>query len=423
MSKNVLLYLSCFFSFACYIIFYIGNVYLLHHISPAQYGDIYSTIKVLILLSSLTVAAKQAIITLYKPQYERTHRHLNRLGLSSWMSVNLMMAAGVFAIGGALSLGLHYTAESQMFQAAFQTHPVHFVLFFLPIVLFCIVLVSLGLSQPNLSSRTSSLLTMIPSITITSILILGIHVLQLKPLSILLTFILSQVLIFSIYFFITFQFNKSRFLTTHEPREHLHYYTQGDRFWISTFSYQLSIGLSLLALEAFNTEATVGQYAIILLFAIAYFSILSPLYTYLSSQLDLHLETGPDILHPLLKRIAHLQAFSVITLTILSIILGRYIAPLDPTFQHTITLSCLLFSICMYTAPALRILLHSKYLSLGQRLQTVQLAVTVLMLIILIPQYGIVGALIADTIPLIITHIIAYYICCYSLNIHPFPAK
>ncbi len=423
MSKNALLYLSCFFSFACYVVFYIGNIYLLHHISPAQYGDIYSSIKVLILLSSLTIAAKQAVATLYKPQYERTHRYLSRLGLSNWMSLNLLMTAGIFALGGVLSICIHYIAESEIFRVAFQAHPIHFLLFFLPIVLFCIVLVSLGLSQPNLSYKASSLLTMIPSIVVTSILILGIQVLRLEPLSILITFLLSQILIFSIYFLITHQFNKTRFLTQHAPREHLHYYSTGDRFWLSTFSYQLSIGLSLLALEAFNTEAIVGQYAVILLFAIAYFSILSPLYTYLSSQLDLHLETGPAILHPLLKKVTHIQIFSMISLTIISIILSQYIAPHDPSFQYLIIGSCLLFSLCMYTAPALRILLHSKYFTLAQRLQTAQLFITLLMLIILIPQYGIVGALISDTIPLIITHIISYYICQYSLNIHPFPHK
>ncbi|MDC3180570.1 hypothetical protein OAT84_00280 [Gammaproteobacteria bacterium] len=423
MSKHTFLYFTCFISFSCYIIFYIGNIQLLHTLSPAEFGDIYSTIKVLVLLSSLTIAAKQVTMTLYKPQFERTHRHLHRLGLINWLSTNLATSAFIFAIGGGLSIFLHQIAVSSIFQAAFQSHPVHFILFFMPILLFCVVIVSLGLSQPNISTRTSSLLTIIPSITITAILILGIQVLQLRSLSVLLTFLISQMLIFIIYFFITYQFDKNKFLKKNTPREHQHYYSHGDRFWLSTFSYQLSIGLSLLVLDTFNSEAIVGQYAIILLFAIAYFSILSPLYTYLSSQLDLKLEVNPSSVCALLRQITRIQFASVLVLTVISMILGGYIAPENSTFQYTIIFACVLFSICMLTAPALRVLLHSKYVVLGQRLQVLQLGVTTVLLIILIPPYGIVGALIADTIPLIITHIVAYYICQYSLNIHPIPLK
>ena len=271
--------------------------------------------------------------------------------------MNIATSAILLALGVVLSYFLHAVASNEIFQSAFTEHPIHFILFFAPILLFCMISVSLGLSQSTLSNHTISILTIIPSVVITSVLVLAVQTIRPHPFSMLITYLVCQGLVFAVYFFITYQFNRARFLAEYEPREHLHYYAQGDRFWLSTFSYQLSIGLSLLALEAFSSDYVVGQYALILLFAIAYYSLLSPLYTFLSSHLDMHIETGPDILHPLLKRITKIQLFAVLVLGILSTIASPYIQALTPkgqdNFSTLVVFSCFLFSICMLTAPAL----------------------------------------------------------------------
>ena len=284
--------------------------------------------------------------------------------------------------------------------------------------------VSLGLSQSTLSNHTISILTIIPSVVITSVLVLAVQTIRPHPFSMLITYLVCQGLVFAVYFFITYQFNRARFLAEYEPREHLHYYAQGDRFWLSTFSYQLSIGLSLLALEAFSSDYVVGQYALILLFAIAYYSLLSPLYTFLSSHLDMHIETGPDILHPLLKRITKIQLFAVLVLGILSTIASPYIQALTPKGQDNfLNIGCILLLPVQYmyvNSTGTKNIATLSLCTAWAETTAHTTLVTVLILISLIPQYGIVGAIIADTIPLIIIQLIAYYVCRYQLNIHPF---
>ena len=115
-------YISLLISFICYLVFYFANIHLLQHLNSASYGDIYSSIKILIIISSLSLAAKQAVMTRYKPQFERTHRQLHQLGLLSWLTMNIATSAILLALGVVLSYFLHAVASNEIFQSAFTEH-------------------------------------------------------------------------------------------------------------------------------------------------------------------------------------------------------------------------------------------------------------------------------------------------------------
>lgn len=425
--QKITLILSLVISFVCYLVFYAANIHIISDVGEETYGDFYSAIKVLVVISSLVVAAKQVTMTHYSPQFERTHKKLYQTGLIPWIIKNISITAITLAMGAILFFAIMQLTQNVTFHQTFVEHPIQFIMFCAPILLFSIVSVSLALSQENISPSLISILTVVPSLVISAILVLGVHIIRPSPLPLMVVYIFCQIAIFITYAFINNRFNRARFLAQYTPYEHMHYYTKGNNFWFSTFSYQLSIGLSLLALEGFAFEHMVGEYAIILLFAMAYYSLLSPLYTYLSSQLDLHIETSPSELKPMLRSITRIQIISVLLLGLITLYLSAHLPTIitnqTGNLQNYILLSCSLFSLCMLTAPSLRIVLHSRYTQLGQKLQILQLGITVLLLVVTVPQYGLVGALLSDTLPLLMIHCIAYYICTTHLKIEPIPIR
>ncbi len=406
----------------CYAVFYIANIYLLRSISITDYGDFAVSIKVLAILCALLTVAKQFSLTIYLPQYEKSHKFIQRNGLVLWLSKNLLLSSLILCIGITITWGIFYLIENESFMATFQDSPFHFVLFFLPILTFFVVLSCLGLSQSSLNSITASFLTVFPNILVVSVFILGLYTLQTSTFNTIALYFSSQAVVLVLYLFLSQTQYEPRYARDYSMGEHEQWYTSSSAYWISTFANQVGVVISLLALEFLAPEAFVGQYAVILLFVVAFNALISPLHTYLSSQMGILLGVHTEKLHDLLRMVNKLQ-LAIITIGFLScVIFGEqfigYISTDDLHLYIPLSLAMLLFGIAIATAVPIRVLMHSSLRSSALALKTFRLLSCFIMLSILVPKYGILGAIISDTIPMIVTNLIGAYICKQQLCIN-----
>lgn len=348
-----------------------------------------------------------------------------RRNILAWFSENMILTAVVLAISAATISSVLYLMNNTVFTSAFQGKPYQFAIFFAPILAFFFILISLSLSQENLSSAAIASLTIIPSITVAIIFTLALAIIQPSHISMLALCLFSQIIALCLYFFISQKFNKHRFLTNYSSSEHAHAYSTNRNFWLCTLFYHLSFGVSLLALELFSSESSVGEYASLITIAIGYYAIMSPLYTYLSSQASIHIETNLSALEPILKMIKNIHIVFTSGLTLVILFFAQ---PLLNTLNlasnaNLLITSTLLFFMCAISRPYIRIVLHSRYEKIGMKLQLIQFSTTLLLLIITIPKLGILGALLSDTLPVILTNLMAYYICTQHLGLYQKPVN
>lgn len=406
---------------ACYVGFYIANVYLLHQLSLEAFGDFAVSLKVLAIICAFITVSKQLSLSLYLPQYEKSHRNVQRHGLVLWLGKNLFLAAMILLIGIIFTTFVLKTISSDTFLAVFQAHPWQFILFFIPIISFIIVLSCLVLSQKDRVHFLAPFITIIPSLLIISIFTLGIHIFEVSSQSIVLTYLLCQGVIILLYLSLTHHFYIPHFTSNLSKDEHDQWYTYSHTYWIGTLSNQLSTLLSLIALAYLTPGPLVGEYAIILLFVTSYIALISPLHTYLASQLNLLLHTSTETLNRIISLIFRIQVLIVaLCLSIVSIYGKSLLTGLHPElgflYPHLILAMCL-FGLAIITSIPLRILLHTALPDIGLYLKGSRLFLSCILLLILIPRYGIVGAIISDTLPLMIMNGIAFVFCHQKLNL------
>jgi|GEM_PF-5585457 len=418
--KAKIIWLLCA-SVITYCFFYIANIYLVRQLSLEEYGDFAVSLKVLAVLCAFLTISKQLSLSLYMPQYEKSHRHIQRNGLALWLGKNLFIAITVLLTGITLTQIVLYILKNKTFVSVFQHHPWQFILFFIPIVAFFTVLSCLLLSQKQLKNFYAPFITIIPSILIVVIFTLAIHLLKFSPKLTIYTYFLCQSTTFMLYIFLSHNYHIPKFLTNISQGEHGQWYTSPHIYWIGTLSNQISTLLSLIALELLSPEDFVGEYAIILLFITGYIALISPLHTYLASQLGLLLHTHSEKLNKIIKLIVKIQSLIVIVGTSICIAFGRdLLAYIDPNvvfLYPQLIFAMIMFGIAITTAIPLRILLHASLSEIGMHLKISRLFLCCLFLSILVPRYGIAGAIISDTLPLIITNMIALSICKRNLNI------
>lgn len=405
----------------CYGFFYTVNFHLLQKLSFAEYGDFAVSIKILAIICAFLTISKQLTLNLYMPQYEKSHRHVQKSGLALWVGKNLMLAAIVLILGILLTSFVLYLMKNKTFVLVFQEHPVQFTLFFLPVLAFFVVLSCLLLSQKNINPSLAPFVTILPSMLVVSIFALGVHTLEVSSLSTILTYFAIQIIILGLYLFLSSQYYTPNFLKNISSDEHDHWYTHSQTYWIGTFSNQTSTLLSLLALEYLSPEVLVGKYAVILLFILSYVALISPLHTYLASQLGILLHSDSKKIQQIIKLINRIQLLIVIFGISTSAVFGQtllgYINPELSVLQPQLILAMILFGVAVITAIPLRILLHSSFHQLGLYLKISRLFLCCLFLAIFIPRYGLVGAILSDTLPMIITNIIATIVCQRALHL------
>lgn len=421
-----ILWLLCI-GIICYAVFYIANIYLLRSISIANYGNFAVSIKVLAILCALLTIAKQFSLTTYLPQYEKSHKFIQRNGLVLWLSKNLILSAIVLSVGITITWGIFYLLENEAFMQTFQDSPFHFVLFFLPILTFFVVLSCLGLSQPTLNSIVASFITILPNILVISVFVLGLYTLNTSTMSTILLYFSTQAVVLVLYLFLSKTQYEPQFAKGYSVGEHEQWYTNSSAYWMSTFANQLGVVLSLFALEFLAPEAFVGQYAIILLFVVSFNALISPLHTYLSSQMGILLGVHTGKLKSLLRMINRIQLVIIMIGFISSIVFGKqllqYISVDEQHLYPSLVLAMLFFGLSITTASPLRVLLHSHYRNAASVLKLFRLIGCCLLLSVLVPKYGIAGAIISDTLPMIITNIVGAYLCNKQLHINALMIK
>lgn len=410
----------------CYGVFYSANIYILQHITIASYGNFAVSLKILSMLCALLTIAKQFSLTIYMPQYEKSHKYIQRTSVTTWLFKNLSLSAFILTIGLATTWFLFYLINNETFVNVFQDSPFHFTLFFLPILAFFIILSCLSLAQKSLNKSVASFVTILPNILITAVFILGIFTINTKTMYTIGLFLTCQATVLVLYLFISQTQYAPNFASGYAIQEHNHWYTKSSIYWASTISHHFSIILSLLALEILSPEHYVGEYAIILLFVIAYFALISPLHTYLSSQLGVLLDTNHERLNKLIKIISKLQLVIILLGCIITIIFGTsllaYIgAPLS--ILPLLITAMILFGLAIITSIPLRIVVHSELGHYALYLKGFRLIGCCLLLSALIPRYGVLGAIISDTVPLIIINITGALICSNRLKINGLALK
>lgn len=421
-----ILWLLCM-GIICYAVFYIANIYLLKQISVADYGNFAVTLKVLAILCTLLTIAKQFSLTIYQPQYEKSHRYIQKNGLILWLSKNLFLSALILFVGISSTWGIFYLIESETFMQVFQDSPFHFVLFFLPILTFFVVLACLGLSQKSINNLTASLLTVLPNLLIISVFILGIYTLNTTTFSTIAVYFSTQAVVLVLYLFLSQAHYAPNFAAGYSVQEHEHWYTRSNAYWVSTFSNQVGVVISLLALEFLAPEVLVGEYAIILLFVVAYNALISPLHTYLVSQLGIMLDLHHEKLTDLLKMVNRLQ-LTIVTISFFSTlafgnVILEYLSPNHTHLFLPLVLAMFFFGVAIATSLPMRILMHSNYRIAAFGLKSFRLLACCLLLSVLVPHYGIIGAIISDTLPMIITNLISARICQKQLSINGLSIK
>lgn len=411
----------------CYAVFYTANIYLLRSISIADYGDFAVSIKVLAILCALLTVAKQFSLTIYLPQYEKSHRFIQKNGLVLWLSKNLILSALILSVGITITWGIFYLLENESFLHTFQDSPFHFVLFFLPILTFFVVLSCLGLNQPSLNSIYASFLTIFPNILVVAVLVLGLYTLNASTFSTITLYFSSQAVVLVLYLFLSKTQYEPQHAKDYSVGEHEHWYTSSSAYWLSTFANQAGVVISLLALEFLAPENFVGQYAIILLFVVSFNALISPLHTYLSSQIGILLGVRTDKMIELLRMINKLQLAIILVGFSSCIIFGKqlllYIHTDSLHLYGPLVLAMLLFGMAISTALPIRILMHSPYKNAAFTLKVFRLLACCIFLSVLVPRYGITGAIISDTIPMIVTNIIGAYLCHRQLKLNALSIK
>ena len=406
----------------CYAVFYIANIYLLQQISIADYGNFAVSLKVLAILCALLTVAKQFSLTIYMPQYEKSHRYIQKNGVVLWLSKNLILSAIILSLGIASAWGIFYLLANETFMTVFQDSPFHFVLFFLPILTFFVVLACLALSQKNISNISASILTILPSLLVISVFILGIYTLNTTTFNTIALYFSSQAVVLILYIFLSQIHYAPNFAKGYSIGEHEHWYSRSSSYWISTLSNQVGVVISLFALEFLSPESLVGEYAIILLFVVAYNAVISPLHTYLASQVGILIDLNRERLQSLLKMINRLQVVVMLIGVLSALLFGKqalsYLSDYTHHLYGALILAMLLFGISISTSLPLRIIMHSEIHHTAFTLKILRLLISCILLSILVPHYGIIGAVISDTIPMIITNLISAHICQSRLNLN-----
>lgn len=388
--------------------------------SIEDYGNFAVSIKVLAVLCALLTVAKQFSLTIYMPQFEKSHKYIQKNGIVLWLSKNLFISTIILLSGIAAAWGAFYLVNNETFILVFQNSPFHFILFFLPILTLFIVLSCLGLSQQSFNKMIAPFLTVMPNFLVITVFILGLYTLNTSTFSTILLYFICQGVILLIYLFLSNIFYAPTFATGYSVNEHEYWYTRSSAYWMSTFSNQISVVISLFALEFLAPESYVGEYAVILLFVVSYNALISPLHTYLASQLGMVLETNTKKVTNILSMINRLQIIIVILAVISTILFSNqalgYLNIADPSLYFMLIIAMILFGVAVVTSLPIRILLHSNLRSTAFALKSFRLIGCVLLLSFLVPFYGILGAILSDTIPLIITNFIGLYICRHNLK-------
>lgn len=407
---------------ACYGLFYIANIYLLRELSITEQGSFAVSLKTLTIICAFLTISKQLSLNLYMPQYEKSHRYIQQDGLALWLGKNLILSGAVLLAGVAFISFVIHLIQNKAFIMVFQNHPYQFILFFIPILAFFTVLSCLALVQET-TFKLAPFIIIFPSLLIVSIFTLAIYTLQLSSLSTIITYFICQAVTLAIYLFLSSQYYTPRFLETISSGEHDHYYSSSYAYWLNTFSNQASTLLCLFALELFAPNHYAEEYAIILLFITAYIALVSPLHTYLASQLNLLIHNNSQKLNQIVRLTTRIQGIVILLCISLSIAFGRNLLTLihtDAEFLYPqLIFAMIMFGIAIITAVPLRIILHGSISGASFYLKTSRLILCCLLLSVLIPKYGIAGAIISDTLPLIMTHIIASYLCKKQLNLEP----
>lgn len=407
-------------SVICYLGFYVANVYLLHQISIEEFGDFAVSLKALAIICAFLTVSKQLSLSLYMPQFEKSHRYVQRNGIALWLGKNLILAAIILIIGVVFTKFVFYIINNQTFISVFQNHPWQFILFFTPIVSFVSVLSSLLLSQRERVKVFAPFITILPGLAVITVFSLGMHIFSLSPKSIIYVYFICQAIVVMLYLFLSHNYCVPIFLDHHSTNEHDQWYTCAHTYWVGTLSNQISTVLSLIALAYLSPKDFVGGYAIILLFVASYVALISPLQTYLASQLGQLLHSDSKKLKQIIKLIMHIQSLIVILAISICIAFGKeLLIQINPHVGYLypqLIFAMIMFGFAISTTIPLRILLHTALPDVGIYLKVSRLLLCCLLLSILVPHYGIVGAIISDTIPLILINGTAFIICERNLN-------
>lgn len=400
---------------------------MLKELSVSEYGDFAVTLKVLAVLCSLLTIAKQLSINIYSPQFEKSHKFIQRSGILKWVGKNLIITSIILFVGVAATLFLFSVVNNEVFLEIFHQRPIQFFLFFLPILTLAVVLSCLALSQESLSAALQPLITIFPGILTVCVFILGIYTVHISTFSIIGAYAFCQITVLTLYVLLSNAYYTPKLEKRYSVTEHEHWYTQSNAYWISTFSNQSSIVLALIALELLGSELAVGRYATILLFVVSYTAIISPLHTFLSSQVGLLIDKNSNKMRQIISITNKIQVVIVLALLLTTISFGPQLLSYLPhnmsNLYFELILAMLLFGLSITTSIPLRILVHTKFSLSAYHLKTSRIIISALLLSILIPKYGITGAILSDTIPSILTNLSAYYICRKKLNLNPLTIK
>lgn len=409
----------------CYTTFFAANIYMIHHLSKADFGDFAVSLKALAVMCTLLTVAKQLSLNIYIPQYEKSHKFIQKSGILKWLSHNLIVTAIVLAVGALSTHFVLYLMNNEPFIQAFSEHPSQFFMFFLPILTFTIVLSCLALSQENIHKTLRPIITIIPGILTIIVFLLGLYTLNISAIAIISVYVVCQISTLLLYLLLSKNFYQPSISTTQLTSDHDEWFSQSNVYWVSTISSQTSVVLSLVALELLSSESLVGEYAAILVFVIAYVALISPLHTYISSQINMVLHKNTPQLNKMLSVTNRYQIVIVIIINLTVIAYGpqilNYFGPTYLFLYPNLIIAMILFGGSIMTALPIRVLIHSEYQGTAYKLKIIRLFITLLLFSVFIPKYGVTGAIISDTIPSLITHIIAAMICRKQLNIKALP--
>lgn len=417
--KDKIMWLLCT-GVVCYLCFYVANVYLLHQLSIGEFGDFAVSLKALAIICAFLTISKQLSLSLYMPQFEKSHRYVQRNGIALWLGKNLILAAIILITGVIFTKFVFYMINNQTFVSVFQDHPWQFILFFIPIVSFVSVLSSLLLSQKERIKAMAPFITIFPGLVVITIFSLGMHIFNLPPKSIICIYFICQTIVVMLYLFLSHNYCVPIFLAQHSTDVHDQWYTCAHTYWVGTLSNQISTVLSLIALAYLSPKEFVGGYAIILLFVASYVALISPLQTYLASQLDQLLHSDSEKLKQIIKLIVRIQSLIVILAVSICITFGKeLLIQINPHVEYLypqLIFAMVMFGFAISSTIPLRVLLHTSLPDVGIYLKISRLLLCCLLLSILVPHYGIVGAIISDTIPLILINGAAFIVCKRNLN-------
>ena len=298
-------------------------------------------------------------------------------------------------------------------------------MFFLPILTFTIVLSCLALSQDNISNILKPIITIVPGILTIVVFLLGLYTLNVPAIPLISVYVACQITTLILYLLLSKHFFKPSITSSKLTADHDEWFSQSNIYWVSTFSSQTSVVLSLIALELLSAESLVGEYAAILVFVTVYIALISPIHTYLSSQINMVLHKNTPQLKKILSVLNYYQVFIValINLTILAFghELLAYLGPKYTKIYLNLMMAMGLFGVSIITSLPLKVLVNSEYQGAAYKLKVIRLILCLFLFSIFIPKYGILGAIVSDTIPSILINGIATFVCVKKLKINPLP--